>query len=127
MKDLFNYAKCSVCGNVVEDICGNTKPLTCCGKPMDIMKANSTDAAREKHVPFVEVNDGDLLVKVGSVEHPMTKEHYIMWVSQVAGNVENKVILAPEQATTVRFPYMRECKIYAYCNLHGLWVTEFKA
>lgn len=127
MKDLFNYAKCSVCGNVVEDICGNTKPLTCCGKPMDIMKANSTAAAQEKHVPFVEVNDGDLLVKVGSVEHPMTKEHYIMWVSQVAGNVENKVILAPEQATTVRFPYMRECKIYAYCNLHGLWVTEFKA
>lgn len=127
MKDLFNYAKCSVCGNVVEDICGNTKPLTCCGKPMDIMKANSTDAAQEKHVPFVEVNDGDLLVKVGSVEHPMTKEHYIMWVSQVAGNVENKVILAPEQATTVRFPYMRECKIYAYCNLHGLWATEFKA
>lgn len=127
MKDLFNYAKCSVCGNVVEYICGNTKPLTCCGKPMDIMKANSTDAAQEKHVPFVEVNDGDLLVKVGSVEHPMTKEHYIMWVSQVAGNVENKVILAPEQATTVRFPYMRECKIYAYCNLHGLWVTEFKA
>ena len=127
MKDYFSYAKCSVCGNVVEDICGNTKSLTCCGKPMEIMTANSTDAAVEKHVPVVEVNDGELLVKVGSAAHPMTKEHYIMWVSQVSGNRENKVILAPEQDAVVRFPYMPECRIYAYCNLHGLWVAEFKA
>lgn len=126
MKEYFNYAKCSVCGNVVEDVLGNTKSLTCCGKPMDIMTANSTEAATEKHIPVVEVNDGELLVKVGSVAHPMTKEHYIMWVSQVCGNKENKVILAPEQDAVVRFPYMPECKIYAYCNLHGLWVCEFK-
>ena len=56
----------------------------------------------------------------------MTKEHYIMWVSQVCDNKENKVILYPEQDAVVRFPYMPECKIYAYCNLHGLWMTEVK-
>lgn len=117
MKEIFNYAKCSVCGNVVEDICGNTQPLTCCGKPMEIMTANSADAAAEKHVPKIEISDGDILVTVGSVNHPMTKEHYIMWVSQVCGNKENKVILYPEQDPQVRFPYMPECKIYAYCNL----------
>lgn len=127
MKEYFNYAKCSVCGNVVTDVLGSTKNITCCGKPMDIMTANSTEAATEKHIPVVEVNDGELLVKVGSVAHPMTKEHYIMWVSQVSGNRENKVILEPEQDAVVRFPYMPECKIYAYCNLHGLWVCEFKA
>lgn len=127
MKEVFNYAKCSVCGNVVEDILGNTKPLTCCGKEMTVMTPNTTEAATEKHLPVVEIMDGEIVVRVGSVEHPMTKEHYIMWISQVCDNKENKVILFPEQSTTVRFPYMRECKIYAYCNLHGLWMTEFKA
>lgn len=126
MKDLFNYAKCSVCGNVVEDIFGNTKPLTCCGQPMSIMQPNTVDASFEKHIPVVELSDGDIVVKVGSVEHPMIKEHYIMWISQVNGARENKVILFPEQETTVRFPYMKNCKIYAYCNLHGLWMMEYK-
>lgn len=127
MKEYFTYKKCSVCGNVAEDVLGSLDNVTCCGKKMETLTANSTDAAVEKHVPVVEVNDGELVVKVGSVEHPMTKEHYIMWISQVFGNRENKVILAPEQSTEVRFPYMPECKIYAYCNLHGLWVKEFKA
>lgn len=126
MNEVFNYAKCPVCGNVIEDISGNTTPLRCCGKPMEILKPNTTEAATEKHLPVVEVSDGEILVKVGSVAHPMTKEHYIMWVSQVCGNKENKVILYPEQDPVVRFPYMPECKIYAYCNLHGLWMTEVK-
>lgn len=127
MKDYFRYAKCSICGSVVDEVLGNLDHVTCCGKPMEIMTANSTDAAVEKHVPYVEVKDGEFVVRVGSVEHPMTKEHYIMWISQVCGNRETKVILEPGQSTEVRFPYAPECKFYAYCNLHGLWVKEFKA
>lgn len=127
MKEYFSYAKCPACGRVFTDELGNLANVTCCGKKPEPLAANSVDAAVEKHVPSVEVNDGELLVRVGSVEHPMTKEHYIMWVSQVCGNRETKVILSPEQEPVVRFPYMPECRIYAYCNLHGLWVKEFKA
>lgn len=126
MKEYFSYKKCSVCGAVAEDVLGSLDNVVCCGKPMETLTANTTDAAVEKHVPHIEVNDGELLVRVGSVEHPMTKEHYIMWVSQVAGNRETKVLLAPEQSTEVRFPLIKDCKIYAYCNLHGLWVAEYK-
>lgn len=126
MKEVFSYARCPICKNVVEDVLGSTKNLVCCGKPMEILTANSTEAATEKHLPVAEVVDGEIVVKVGSVEHPMTKEHYIMWISQVCGNIENKVILFPDQPAVAHFPYMKECKIYAYCNLHGLWVTEFK-
>ncbi len=126
MKEVFTYKRCPVCKAVVTDVLGSTDNMTCCGAPLETLTANTTDAAVEKHVPAVEIIDGDIVVKVGSVEHPMTKEHYIMWVSQVCDNKENKVVLFPEQSTTVRFPYMRDCKIYAYCNLHGLWVTEFK-
>ena len=126
MKEVFNYAKYSICGNVVEDVLGNTDRLLCCGQKMSILTPNTTEAATEKHLPVVEVSGDELIVKVGSVEHPMTKEHYIMWISQVCDNVETKVVLFPEQSTTVHFPYKKECKIYAYCNLHGLWMTEFK-
>ena len=75
MNEVFNYAKCPICGNVVEDIHGNTTPLRCCGKPMEILKPNTTEAATEKHLPVGEVCDDEIVVKVGSVAHPMTKEH----------------------------------------------------
>ncbi len=126
MKEYFTFKKCPVCGNVIQDDLGSTDNAVCCGVAMETLVANATDAAVEKHVPYVEESDGELLVRVGSVEHPMTKEHYIMWIAQVAGNRINKVMLAPEQSTEVRFPLIRDCKIYAYCNLHGLWVKEVK-
>ncbi len=28
--------------------------LVCCGQPMQLMKANTVDAAQEKHVPVIE-------------------------------------------------------------------------
>ena len=69
--------KCSVCGNIVEMIEDKGVPVMCCGKPMDELKANTTDGALEKHVPVAEIADGNLHVKVGSMEHPMLAEHYI--------------------------------------------------
>ena len=37
--------------------------------------------AKEKHVPVFEVKDNKVHVTVGTEEHPMTKEHYIQWIS----------------------------------------------
>ena len=59
--------KCSVCGNIVEMIEDKGVPVMCCGKPMDELKANTTDGALEKHVPVAEIADGNLHVKVGSM------------------------------------------------------------
>lgn len=39
--------KCSVCGNIVEMIEDKGVPVMCCGKPMDELKANTTDGALE--------------------------------------------------------------------------------
>ena len=41
---------------------------------------NTTDAAVEKHVPVVEINDNKVTVTVGSVLHPMLDVHYIEWI-----------------------------------------------
>ena len=44
------------------------------------LKANTTDAAVEKHVPVVTQDGNKVSVAVSSVEHPMLPEHYIMGV-----------------------------------------------
>ena len=41
------------------------------------LKANTTDAAVEKHVPVVTQDGNKVSVAVSSVEHPMLPEHYI--------------------------------------------------
>ena len=90
---------------------------------MEQMIANTTDASVEKHVPVYEIIDDELVVRVGKIEHPMEKEHYIMWIAQVTDNRTTRVRLYPEQATETRFPYIKGSTLYAYCNKHGLWKT----
>ena len=39
--------------------------------------ANTTDGAYEKHVPVIEQQGDHVMVKVGSVPHPMLDVHWI--------------------------------------------------
>ncbi|GMO58777.1 MAG: desulfoferrodoxin [Rickettsiales bacterium] len=127
MKNLDIY-KCSVCGNIVEVVTSSSNGvLSCCNKEMTPLKANSTDAANEKHVPVVEKSNDGYLVKVGSVEHPMTPEHYIMWIELVGEN--DKVIrkyLTPNDKPEVFFENINDEHfiVREYCNLHGLWESK---
>ena len=66
--------RCTICGNVVEVVNPGAQ-LSCCGQPMKLMKENTTDGAKEKHVPVIEAIEGGYRVTVGSVEHPMLPEH----------------------------------------------------
>jgi len=117
------FYKCKICGNIVgliED--GGVKP-SCCGKEMEQLKANTTDAALEKHVPAISL-DGDVLsVQVGDVLHPMTKEHYIQWIMVTQGNKTQRVELTPEDEPKAVFNIKpgEGFVVYEYCNLHGLW------
>ena len=122
----FKFYKCNVCNMIVDKIVENGASIKCCGEEMQELVPNSVDAAQEKHVPVYEKVEDEIVVRVGEVEHPMTKEHYIMWIAQVKNNRITKVELYPEQGTETRFPYIPGSKIYAYCNLHGLWVNEVK-
>ena len=118
------FYKCPICGNVIGLIDGDINHMTCCGKPMERLGANSVDAATEKHVPVYERAEDEIVVKVGKVEHPMEKDHYIMWIAQVSDNQTTRIRLYPEQSTTVRFKYIPGATLYAYCNKHGLWKAE---
>src|SRR5664279_1565564 len=78
--------KCIKCGNLVESLWNGSQPLLCCGEEMKELIPNTTDAVKEKHVPVIECNGNKVTVKVGSVAHPMTKEHYILFVELFAGS-----------------------------------------
>ena len=126
MKRNVNFYKCPICGNVIELIEGDINHMMCCGQKMELMVANTQDAAVEKHVPVYERIEDEIVVKVGEVDHPMEKDHYIMWVAQVNDNQISRVTLYPEQGISVRFKYIPNSTISAYCNKHGLWKVEVR-
>ena len=119
------FFRCKKCGNIVELIHEGGGELVCCGEPMTALKANTTDAATEKHVPVVN-HDGDTLtVKVGSVAPPMTAEHYIQWVAVVTETGIFRKALNPGEKPEATFCACIDAakEVYEYCNLHGLWKT----
>lgn len=126
MKENIKFYICPICGNIIEVVKDNTDNITCCGKKMKELVANTEDAAVEKHVPVYEKVEDEIVVKVGSIEHPMEKEHYIMWIAEVTENRIVRVKLYPEQATETRFPYIPKSTLYAFCNKHGLWKSQVK-
>ena len=117
---------CRTCGNLVGMINASGVPMMCCGKPMEALEPNTVEASGEKHVPAVTVEDGAVHVMVGSVEHPMVDVHYIEWVYLQTENGGQRISLKPGQELKVTFLLGNEkpVAVYAYCNLHGLWMTE---
>ena len=109
---------------VIKD--GGVVPI-CCGDPMQELKANSVDAAGEKHVPIIEKTSDQITVKVGSVPHPMSPEHHIEWIVLLSGDEILTTKLKPETSPQATFNPTNpgnDITAYAYCNLHGLWVSE---
>ncbi|MBQ3283251.1 MAG: iron-binding protein [Atopobiaceae bacterium] len=86
--------------------------------------AGSVDAAAEKHVPVVTVEDGKVIVRVGEVAHPMLDVHYIEWIAFADGTKLAFKYLKPGDAPEVFFAG-EHGTVYAHCNLHGLWKAEF--
>ena len=118
------FYRCPKCGNIIYVVDGDASRIKCCGVEMVLLKANDTDGAMEKHVPYCEVKDNRIHVTVGEVEHPMDEDHYIEWIAMVS---DRKVVinyLKPGDSPKARFCYKEKATIYAYCNKHGLWKKE---
>ena len=117
--------KCALCGNIVEVLHAAGGALVCCGKNMDLLNENTTDAATEKHVPVIEVGEGTITVKVGSVAHPMEEAHYIEWVELIADDQIYRQYLNPGEAPEATFNLTAgSVTAREYCNLHGHWAAK---
>lgn len=117
--------KCEACGNIVEVVHGGDGELVCCGEAMKLMTENTVDAAKEKHVPVIEMSGDGITVKVGDVPHPMEEKHYIEWVEIIADGKAYRQFLKPGDKPEAFFP-LKATQVTAreYCNLHGLWKAE---
>ncbi len=114
--------KCNLCGNIVEVVHGGAGELVCCGQAMALMKENTVDAAKEKHVPVMEKTADGILVKVGSVAHPMEEKHYIEWIELIADGKAYRQFLNPGEKPEALFTVKaNQVTVREYCNLHGLW------
>ena len=125
MKELKFY-RCPICGNIAIKLVDSGVPMFCCGQPMAEIVANTTDAAQEKHMPVVSRNGEHVEVKIGSIPHPMTVEHYIQFVVIETANGYYVNELKPNDEPKVEFVINKSEDIiatYAYCNLHSLWVS----
>lgn len=103
--------------------------LVCCGDEMTLLQPKSKDQGNEKHLPVVErTDDGMIKVTVGSVLHPMLPEHFIQWVFVEQGDTYQIKTFQPGETPEAWFHVANDIpvKVYEFCNLHGLWMTEVK-
>ena len=115
---------CEHCGKMVALVKESGVPVMCCGQKMTEIIPGTTDAAVEKHVPVYTVENNIVHVMVGEVEHPMTPEHFIEWVSIQTNQGNQRKALKPGDQPEICFALCDGDEVeavYAYCNLHSLW------
>ncbi len=110
-----HFYVCPICGNVIHAL--GEASLSCCGvqlTPQEAEDAQTDDA----HAFTVERIEDDWYV---TLDHPMTKSHYISWVAYVTSDEVRIKKLYPEQLVQPRFHIRGSGWLYLYCNQHGLF------
>lgn len=107
-----NFYVCPICGNIIHSM--GESIVSCCGITLPKLEAEVED---EKHKIICENVENELYV---SLDHPMTKEHYISFIAYVTCDKYEMKKLYPEQNAEARFFYRGRGILYAYCNKDGL-------
>ncbi len=103
---------CPICGNVIWAL--GQGAYSCCGVGLPPLEAESAD---EAHAAAVQLVENEWYV---TLEHPMTKRHFIGFAACVTMDTVIIKKLYPEQDAAVRLPRMGRSRLYVYCNCHGL-------
>ena len=109
---------CPVCGNAIQAT--GEAVITCCGITLPPLEAEIPDP---DHIISLEVVEDEYYV---TVDHPMTKTHYISFLAAVSDQNVQFTKLYPEGDAATRFKINRVERIYAYCNHHGLFMLNLK-
>jgi len=116
---------CKACGAMLEVLSAGGGTPICCGQEMVLVQPNTVEASQEKHLPVIEVTSEGVIVKVGSVAHPMEEKHYITWIEVIADGRVYRQNLQPGSKPEAFFPVKTEKMVVReFCNLHGVWQTE---
>lgn len=103
---------CPICGNVIHTM-GETL-ISCCGITLPALEAEEEDDAHQ--IVCERVEDENYV----TINHEMTKEHYISFIAYVTSNKFEIIKLYAEGNAEGRFLIRGHGILYAYCNKHGL-------
>ena len=131
MTEKFEMYKCNTCGNLVQVLLNGVGELVCCGEKMELIKSHNKEndnGMSEKHSPTITtIDENTKEVKVEN--HPMTDEHYIMFVeywSQDKNNMQIQFFKPEEKAIMRTNVKCNNPTAISYCNIHGLYTNDRK-
>ena len=109
---------CPVCGNVLHSM--GEALVSCCGVTLSAAEAEETD---ERHAVTVDEVEDEYYV---TVDHEMSKQHYISFLAYVTSDRLEFHKLYPEGPAACRFRLRGAGRLYLFCNRHGLMRAELK-
>ncbi len=103
---------CPVCGNVIHS--SGAAVISCCGIALPALEAEDID---QEHTVSIEPVEDEKFI---TVNHAMTKSHFISFIAYVTGDKIHFVKLYPEGNAENRIQFRGRGYLYIYCNRHGL-------
>ena len=103
---------CPLCGNIIRTT-GDTL-ISCCGITLPALEAEMAD---DDHKITIEQVEDEYFV---TIEHEMTKQHFISFVAFLTSDRVQFVKLYPEGNAECRLSFRGGGYLYIYCNKHGL-------
>ena len=104
---------CPICGNVLHSM-GETV-VSCCGITLPALEAEEPDDIHS--ITIEKVEDEHFI----TIDHPMTKQHFISFVAFVTADRLQLVKFYPESNAETRLQLRGRGFLYYYCNQHGLF------
>ena len=103
---------CPLCGNIIRTT--GDAVISCCGITLPPLEAEDTD---DGHCITIEKVEDENFV---TVNHDMTKEHFISFVAYLTLDRVQFVKFYPEGNAETRLNFRGRGYLYIYCNKHGL-------
>ena len=107
---------CPVCGNIIRTT--GDAVICCCGITLPLLIAEEVDDNHQ--INFTHVEDETFV----TVNHDMTKQHYISFLAYLTSDKVQFVKLYPEGNAEARFKLQGSGFLYFYCNRHGLYKVK---
>lgn len=108
-----HFYVCPVCGNILHSM--GEAAISCHGVLLTPCQAEDAD---EEHTILIEKIEDEYFV---SVQHEMTKQHYISFIAALSSDQIQMVKLYPEGSAETRLKVRGVKKLLFYCNRDGLF------
>lgn len=109
---LSKFYVCPVCGNIIHST--GAAVISCCGITLPFLEAEDIDS---DHAITIENVEDEKFI---TINHEMSKKHFISFISYVTTDKVHFVKLYPEGNAETRIQFRGKGYLYIYCNRHGL-------